>query len=189
MKSSTFAIETSPELVAALRQGDAAAQTEVFRHFERPVYTLALRICQDEHDAMDVLQDTFVQAFSRIGQYREESPFWGWLRQVAVNTCLGRLRKRRSNHLSLVPQHHAEAAAEHPDAQLDLAGALARLKPDARAIVWLYDVEGYSHKEIADLYGKSVSYSKTQLSRAHMRLRELLARDEGGDLCPQIASV
>ncbi|MEM9301266.1 MAG: sigma-70 family RNA polymerase sigma factor [Pseudomonadota bacterium] len=187
MKSSKFAIAVDSDTLTAVRSQDRAAQERVFRLFERPVFTLALRICQDEQDAMDVLQDTFVHAFSRIHQYRADAPFWGWLRQVAVNTCLGRLRKRKGGHLSLVGESE-EVRQEHPDMQMDLAGALARLSPDGRAVVWLYDVEGYSHQEIADLYGRSVSFSKTQLSRAHGRLRELLNRDGGDALCPQIAT-
>lgn len=187
MKPSKFAVAVDAATLTSVRNGDRAAQERVFRMFERPVYTLALRICQNEQDALDVLQDTFVHAFAKIHQFRGDAPFWGWLRQVAVNTCLGRIRKHRGGHLSLVGDTD-EGRTDRPDIQVDLAAALARLSPDSRAIVWLYDVEGYSHREIADLFGRSVSFSKTQLSRAHGRLRELLDNQGGDALCPQIAT-
>lgn len=187
MESSNFALAVEPDLVQRLRQGETPARATVFRTFEQPVFTLALRLLRDEQEALDALQDTFVQVFARIDQFRDDAPFWGWLRQIAVNTCLGRLR-RRKRHLALLPAP-GDVVTDHADERLDLVDALGCLPPETRAVVWLYDVEGYTHPEIARLFGRSVSFSKTQLSRAHARLRDLLDRDEGGDLCPQTAPI
>ena len=186
MTGSSFQHEVEDDILARVRAGDRKAQEQVFRTFQRPVYNLALRISQDPDEAMDVLQDTFVNAFGRAHQFKGDAPFWGWLRQIAVNECLGRMRRYRRREVRLVSLAE-DLVREHPDQQLDLADALGHLPADTRAVVWLYDVEGYSHQEIAALFGRSVSFSKTQLSRAHARLRELLDRD-GGGLCTQTAT-
>lgn len=177
-----YQVETG--LIRGARDGEDSACEALFRQFQGPVYTLAYRICQCPDEALDVLQDTFVKAFTRIDQYRDEAPFWAWLRQIAVNQCLSRMRKlRRTDLLSVDPESPFEP---DPGAQVDLADAFARLPADTRTIVWLYDVEGYSHQEIAELFGRSVSFSKTQVSRARQRLRGFLETDSEGPLCPDI---
>ena len=176
MKRSKFAVDVAPEVIEKALDGDPCATESIYRSFERPVFTLGLRICQCEQDALDVLQETFIQVFTRLHQFAGEAPFWSWLRQVAVNCSLARLRKRK-----LIPvgwnEDSAATAGNDAGMQMDLVAALAKLPADARAVVWLYDVEGLTHKEIADQFGKSISFSKTQLSRAHARLRDLLEQN------------
>ena len=182
MTESSFAQPVPDEWIEAARRGERSAQEALFRRFQRPIYTLALRICQNEDDAMEVMQDTFIKVFASIDQFKHQSPFWGWLRQVAVNMALGRLRKLRRREFTVLG-NPPDLVVQRPDDQLDLADAFARLPAETRAVVWLYDVEGYSHREIADLFGKSISFSKTQVSRAHARLRELLDGPSGDPLC------
>lgn len=176
-------LEVEPSLLRAAIQGEPRAQEQLFRQFERPVYNLAARICQCRDEAFDILQEVFIQAFNRIKQFRDEAPFWAWLRQITVNTCLSRLRAIRRRDLKLISGMQPIATVDHPGDQLDLSGAFARLPSEARTVVWLYDVEGYSHKEIATMFGKSVSYSKTQLSRAHEKLRDWLDQDQEDSIC------
>ncbi len=173
-------------LLARAKAGNEAALETLFRHFEAPVYTLARRLTRTPHDAEDVLQETFLEVVRSIGRFRGEGSFAGWIRKVAASKALMRLRK----HASRVPEEelseeladavaaergHGIAAMATAPERLDLEAALSRLPHTARAVIWLHDVEGYSHDEIATMVGKTPSFSKSQLARAHARLREMLA--------------
>ena len=186
-RPSSFAIDVPDALLARMRQGEPAAFEQVYRWFERPVFTLALRICGEREQAADVLQDTMLKVIDRIGEFRgrgtaegAHSPFWGWLRQIAVNEALMTLRRRRrpgedGDHLDDV-----DAIDEHtppPPAAADAARlqrALEALPANTRTVLWLYHAEGYTHDEIAALMQRTASFSKSQLARGGRRLRELL---------------
>jgi RNA polymerase sigma factor (sigma-70 family) len=177
--SSTFAIDVPNSLLQRARAGDHAAFEQLYRLFERPVYTLAARMLGDADEAMEVLQDAMLKIFNRLGEFRGEAPFWGWLRQVAVNEALMKLRKRqRLDYVDELP----EPEAYEPDTRLPpvaaeagaLGRALEQLSSTTRSVLWLYHAEGYTHEEIAGLMGRSTSFSKTQLLRGTRRLRELL---------------
>ena len=106
--TSAFAIDVPESLLARARAGEAAAFDQLYRWFERPVFTLAMRILgSDRQEAADVLQDTMLKVLGRIGDFRGGSsvgaPFWAWLRQIAVNEAL-RARKRRTLHVPPPPQ-------------------------------------------------------------------------------------
>jgi RNA polymerase sigma factor (sigma-70 family) len=117
--------------------------------------------------------------YERLPQFRREAPLGAWLRRIAISRCLMYLRSPwKRARLSLTPVDlgtAAEVAAlvtlGYGGELIDLERALASLAPTARAVVWMYEVEGYSHQEIAREFGRSVSFSKSQLARAHARLR------------------
>jgi RNA polymerase sigma-70 factor (ECF subfamily) len=176
---SSFAIDVPDALIARARRGEATAFEQIYRKFERPVFTLALRLTGEREEAQDVLQDTMLRLFDRIADFRSESPFWGWLRQIAVNEALMRLRKRGrmpptdeaideqlESHDVLLPPAAADAGL--------LARAMGRLPDATRSVLWLYHAEGYTHDEIAGLMGRTTSFSKSQLARGTRKLRELL---------------
>lgn len=175
---SSFALDVPDALLHRARAGEHAAFEQIYRGFERPVYTLALRLCGQPDDAADVLQDTMLKVFGGLHGFRGGSPFWAWLRQVAVNEALMRLRKRRQLQDELpVGEHEFEDLAPPPAAAADaaqLARALAKLPPATRTVLWLHHAEGYTHEEIADLMQRSPSFSKSQLARGSRRLRALL---------------
>ena len=186
-RPSSFAIDVPDALLARMRQGERAAFEQIYGWFERPVFTLALRICGEREQAADVLQDTMLKVIDRIGEFRgrgtaegASSPFWGWLRQIAVNEALMALRRRRrpgedGDHLDDV-----DAIDEHtppPPAAADAARlqrALEALPANTRTVLWLYHAEGYTHDEIGALMQRTASFSKSQLARGSRRLRELL---------------
>ena len=173
-------------LLARAKAGNEAALETLFRHFEAPVYTLARRLTGTPHDAEDVLQDTFLEVVRSIRRFRGDGPLEGWIRRVAASKALMKLRRQASRIFEeeLSPEladavaadrnHGAAPIATAPE-RLDLEAALARLPDTARVVIWLHDVEGYSHDEIAAMAGKTASFSKSQLARAHARLREMLA--------------
>jgi RNA polymerase sigma-70 factor (ECF subfamily) len=133
------------------------------------------------HTADDLLQETFIEVIRSIGNFRGDASLATWIRKIAVSKCLMHLRSAWQNRATLfrdlgedhLPYEPAVACgAPLTQAQMDLEKALARLSDTARVVVILHDVEGYTHREIADLMGKSVSFSKSQLARAHQRLQQ-----------------
>lgn len=176
---SAFAIDVPDSLLQRARRGEHAAFEQLYRAFERPVYTLAARMLGDPDEAMEVLHDAMLKVFDRIGAFRGDSPFWGWLRQIAVNEALMKLRRRtRIDYVDELPEPDAhDAGARLPPLAAEsgaLTRALAQLGETTRSVLWLYHAEGYTHEEIAGLMGRTTSFSKTQLLRGTRRLRELL---------------
>ena len=184
-RNSSFAIDVPASLLARACKGERDAFEQLYRWFERPVFTLALRVCGDRASADEVLQETMLKMWSGIGGFRGDggSPFWGWLRQVAVNEALMRLRRsRRLEHEdgNDAVDALAEDLAPPPPAAADAAllqRTLAQLPDATRSVLWLYHAEGYTHQEIAEAMQRSVSFSKSQLARGTRRLRALLQVD------------
>lgn len=181
VSTSAFQIDLPQALVECVRRGDVGAFEQVYRRFERPVYTLALRMLGDAEAARDTLHDAMLKAFQRADQYRGDAPFWAWLRQIALNEALMRLRIGERFIMSMEAAGlDADAFADdapapwaHADAQL-LEHALAQLPAVTRSVLWLYHVEGYTHPEIAAAMRKTTSFSKSQLARGIARLRAIL---------------
>jgi RNA polymerase sigma factor (sigma-70 family) len=177
----TISLAVPDILVARAKSGDLDALEALYRAFETPVYNLALRVLRRPEDAEDVLQETFLEVVRSIRQYRGEGHLWGWIRQIATSKALMRIRREQVRqteelHEEMVVAGTGMGAGSVP-ARIDLERAFERLSETSRAVVWMYDVEGYTHEEIAELMGKTVSFSKSQLARAHARMRQVL--DEG----------
>jgi RNA polymerase sigma-70 factor (ECF subfamily) len=170
----TLSLTVPDILVARAKAGDLEALEALYRAFETPVYNLARRMCRSPEDAEDVLQETFLEVVRSIKTYRGEGHLWGWVRRIAASKALMRLRHEK---LRATDELHDESAGGPPasdGARVDLERAFARLSETSRAVVWLHDVEGFTHEEIAERMGRTVSFSKSQLARAHARLRRLL---------------
>ena len=176
MSLSPFDIELDDLTLARARRGDIAACETIYRKFQKPSYSVAYRICQCRELAQEVTQEAFITAFRRLSQFRGDAPFWGWLRRVVVNHTISALRKRPSAPDLELQDYQAptEPPQEQMGLAMDLQSALALLGPEDRAVVWLHDVEGYNHQEIANLFGKTASFSKTRLSRARSKLKKWL---------------
>ncbi|MEO8669950.1 MAG: sigma-70 family RNA polymerase sigma factor [Tahibacter sp.] len=177
MEHSSFAIDVPNSLLKRAQDGDARAFEQIYRLFERPVYTLALRVLGNPDHARETLHDAMLKLFQRLDQFRGDAPFWGWLRQIALNEALMRLRKdKRHEDESELDLVESEIAAPwvHADATV-LERAMARLPALTRSVLWLFHVEGYSHAEIAEATGRSVSFSKSQVARGTARLRGFLS--------------
>jgi RNA polymerase sigma-70 factor (ECF subfamily) len=174
-------IEISPSELAAARAGDAAARSELFARVAAPTLGIIRRLVNHRAMADDLLQDTLIAMFEHLGDYRAEAPFGAWVRSIAVSRCLMAFRspwQRARVALESFTEDSAPWPVE-PEGRaadlIDLDRALARLSPVTRAVVWLYDVEGWTHEEIAKGFGRTVSFSKSQLARGHARLRDELS--------------
>ena len=181
-------------LLERARNGDRAAHETLYRTHARMVFTLAYRMLGSRATAEDVVQDSFVEVIRKAREFRGEGDVRGWIKRIAINKCLSHLRSpwiaRRvpsssadgmADSVGEVPtseQPRRDEATRNLARQQELELALATISPAARAVVWLHDVEGYTHAEIGQLMGKSTSFSKSQLSRAYRELRDILQPDE-----------
>jgi RNA polymerase sigma-70 factor (ECF subfamily) len=175
-----------PAIVKRATRGDAKAHEILYRAFSAPVYSVCLRFTRVPAQAEDLLQETFIEVIRKISQFRGEAPVGIWIRRIAVSKALMFLRSAwhaRGQSLDddweeITFENRASAAgSQQHDQAMDLDAALADLPAVGRTVVWLHDVEGYTHKEIAGLMGKTESFSKSQLSRAYQRLRPMLGAE------------
>ncbi len=177
-------IQIDPGIIKRAARGDARAHEIIYRAFATPVYSLCLRFTRVPAHAEDLVQETFIEIMRSVGKFRGEAALGSWIRRIAVSKALMFLRSAwtsRSQSLAddwddVTPGNAAShGISSHPDEAIDLDAALAKLPSISRTVVWLHDVEGFTHKEIAKLMGRSESFSKSQLSRAYQRLRPFLA--------------
>ncbi len=171
--------EADPQVLARARRGEREACAVLYRQFSPMVYAIARRLLVSVAAAEDALQETFMDVFGKISTWRGEAGFGFWVRSIAVNRCLMMLRSAWESKRSADEPEESLLAAPLPaltaDHAIDLERALAALPEKARVVVWLHDVEGFTHREIGDLLGHTASFSKSQLARAHERLRALLS--------------
>lgn len=173
-------VQMDEAVVARLVSGDRDAQEAVYRAFADAVYTLAKRVLNDAALAEEATQDTFVDVIEGVGALESPSALATWIRAIAVNQCLMRLRspwhKRRQvlEEERLASTGAASAGVANDgdgvDRALDVELALARLPADARLVVWMHCVEGYTHEEIGAAFGRTASFSKSKLARAYRAL-------------------
>jgi len=167
------------EIVDRARSGDRAAHAEIYAALGGPVFTLARRMLASKSLAEDVLQETFVEVICNIERFRGDADIGTWIKRIAINKCLMHVRSSWvSRRGPEIDEPAAEHRSGHVDDQMALERALERVPDVARAVVWLHDVEGFTHAEIGRLMGRTTSFSKSQLARAHGRLRELLEGTE-----------
>ena len=187
-------IDVTDEVLSRACLGEARAREAIYNATAAATLSLIRRLVGQRALAEDLFQDTMMTLFERLPQFRRQAPLGAWLRQIAVSRCLMYLRSPwRRARLSLASEDatHAPAVTAlvtpgYRGEAIDLERALAALPPTARAVVWMYEVEGYSHQEIAQEFGRSVSFSKSQLARAHARLRAWLEPQENRQSCTLI---
>lgn len=156
---------------AALRRGCRRTQERVYHSYASAAWTLAVRLCGCESNSWDVVQNSFIKAFSRIDQLDDPARFGPWLRQIIARQVTDGFRRQS---LQLAEDYDAPAAGSDPGGAMDLERALQRLGDLDRTVLWLHDAEGFKHTEIAALLEQTVPWSKTRLSRARARVREML---------------
>jgi RNA polymerase sigma-70 factor (ECF subfamily) len=169
-------IDVQPADLEAVRSGDADARRQLFDRVAPAALGLIRRLVSQRALAEDLLQDTLIAMFEHLQDFRGEAPFGIWVRRIAVSRCLMAFRSPwHRARVALESWTEDSRAAQESTARtsdlIDLDRALARLSPVTRTVVWLYDVEGWSHDEIAVAFDRSVSFSKSQLARGHARLR------------------
>lgn len=170
-------------LVGRARAGELAAMRELYERHASRVYTVVRRLAGDDDLAADLAQDAWTNAFRKIRGFRGEAAFGTWVHRIAVNTALTRLRQqaRRRDLEESFDGSTTLGNADHtpPDRaaeRVTVQRALDVLPAGYRSVLWLHDVEGYTHEEIGARLGIAVGTSKSQLSKARAKLRSLVMK-------------
>lgn len=173
---------TEMQLIAGLKHGESRAQKVVYERFAGKMLAVCHRYCANRDDAEEVLIDGFMKVYEKIGQFREEGSFEGWIRRIMVTESLMFLRRSKAWRQE-TPLDEAVTEPDYvwADANLnetELLKLINRLPDGYRTVFNLYAIEGYSHAEIAHTLGISEGTSKSQLSRARMLLQDSLKKLE-----------
>lgn len=169
---------THQELIERCKRGDREAQFDLYRMYCKTTYNTLLRMVRHVHDAEDLLQSTFIEVFTKIDTFRQESTLGAWIKRIAINKAINFLKSRRVVFEGFGPfDDRAEMLEEDNDMVLSVERinqAIQALPDGYRTVFVLYAVEGYDHEEISEILGISETTSKSQYSRARARLRQWL---------------
>ncbi len=178
-KSRLMHDDTHAVLVKDCLKGDRKAQYRLYRLYSRAMFNTCLRMLKNREDAEDVLQNSFVDVFSKLNMFRGDSTIGAWIKRIVVNNCINYIKKKRIP-LTDLEQSRIENIKENQveeELKIDVSRvqeALYQLPHGYRVVFSLYAIEGYDHAEIAEILETSVSTSKSQYSRAKKRMREIL---------------
>lgn len=174
--SSGFGQELDARTLERARRGDARAFEAIYRMYARSCYTLAMRILGDAGAAEDVVQEVFLRVLSMLRGFRGDAPFGAWLKRLTANATIDVIRRNRRFDADDAATILETTAAVGTDGEVaaDAWSLLQRLPPRARAVLVLHEVEGYTHRELAALFGQSESYSKSILARTLKRLEDMM---------------
>lgn len=167
-------------IIAGCSRNDRGAQRRLYDAFAGRMMAVCLRYVKSRMEAEDVLQEAFVKVFEKIDTFRFESPLEGWVKKIVVNTALNYLRSQRQWSY-IAPLESAENSVAEPALApsgmhvQELLLLVQQLPPGCRAVFNLYAIEGYNHREIAELLGVTEGTSKAQYARARHLLQGLLA--------------
>jgi len=171
-------------LIRQCQENREAAQADVYKLFSASLFSVCLRYTNSYEDAQDVFQDGFIMIFNKISQYRFEGSFEGWMRRIMVNSCIE--RHRHKNHLYVINEEITSEEIENDDdtelefedySYQDLLDFIRELPGRYKQVFNLYVIEEYSHQQIAEMLDISVGTSKSNLSRAREKLKELLKKN------------
>ena len=171
-------------LIKQCQENRTSAQAELYNQFSAQLFSVCLRYADNYDDAQDIFQDGFIMIFHKINQFRFEGSFEGWLRRIMVNCCIE--KHRNKNYLYVINEELTpdESSDEEEDIEpeeysYDEILAFIRSLPDRYNQVFnLYAIEGYSHQQIAEMLQISVGTSKSNLSRAREKLKELIKKNK-----------
>lgn len=167
---------TETELIQECLANNRLAQKQLYERYKRAMYTVAYRITGDFESANDVLQEAFVKVFRGLEKFRKESTLGAWIKTIVVRTALSKVKKE----IRFEPLDHSHTGGmvdwgNYLEAEY-LEKAIKALPEGYRAVFVLIEVEGYSHKEVAEMLSISVGTSKSQLFYAKKRLRKSISK-------------
>ena len=169
------------EIIDQCREGSQKAQFQLYRLYYKPMYSICLRIINNETEAEDVMREAFLNAFKKIDTYKGEVSFGAWLKRIVINRSLDVLKKRKVKFEEINEKTNqiADYQMEIKEVNVQLIkDAIQKLPDGYRVVLSLYLIEGFDHEEISEILGISNSNSRTQFLRAKNKLRELLKDTE-----------
>lgn len=173
---------THREIVELCQKGNRQAQFDLYRLYSKAMYNICLRMLRKEEDAEDLLQNSFCDVFTKLHTFRFQSSVGAWIKRIVVNNCINHLKKRRLKFEELDNKLYGlceTIADDKIKVNVEAINhAIMQLPDGYRVVFTLYIMEGYDHKEIAEILDVTEATSKSQYSRAKSKLRDLLATEE-----------
>jgi RNA polymerase sigma-70 factor (ECF subfamily) len=180
---------TEPQLVARAQQGDLPAFEELVRLYQREIYNLAYRLVQDPEEAKDMAQQTFMQAYIHIREFRGQSQFRTWLFRIGINQCYNFFKSKKkfgdpvdSQELVIVDEDNPQAGLIAREDRSRLYAALERLPVKQRAVLTLKLEQGLSYKEISEQLGGTAGAARVNFCQAVKTLKKYLKTEEGHEV-------
>ena len=159
------------------------AQYELYKLYSKAMFNTSLRITGSEMDAEDVLQESFLSAFKNLNSYKGTASFGSWLKRIVVNNAINLVKKRRLDveqveDIGAIDDRVEERESQDLDYDVTVVNeGISRLPDGYRLVLTLYLIEGYDHKEIAQVLGITESTSKSQFNRSKRKLKEILREE------------
>ena len=183
--TNTIFIDKHFDLVERCKRGESKAQYELYKHYSKAMFSICMRILNHVGEAEDVLQESFIDAFAKIKDFRQESTFGIWLKQIVVNKAINQIRSRKVQFVDidefdgdehdiadLQSNHYNEEEVKFEVERIKRG--MEQLPEGFRVVLSLYLFEGYDHEEIGKILGINESTSRTQYMRAKKRLLEII---------------
>ena len=169
-------------LIEDCKRGSDHARFEIYKLYSKAMFNVCYRIMNNREDAEDLLQEVFLQAFSKLDSFRYESSFGSWLKTITVRTCINAINKRKLDLVYCDEVYDQRPPEEESDAvkltSKDILKAMEELPEGGRIVFSLYLLEGYDHGEIAQILGITESTSKSQFMRAKRRVQDILRNQQ-----------
>ena len=169
-------VDINAKLIERARQGDQQAMYRLYKSHVQAMYNTSIRIVANQFDAEDIIQESFLSAFKSLNSFKGESTFGVWLKRIVINKSLNTLRQKKQTFTDLDNLHIANEDSEDEDfpevTPEVIHEAIKTLPEKARVVLNLYLLEGYMHKDIAEMLEISESTSKSQYQRARKLLQE-----------------
>ncbi|MFC2096179.1 RNA polymerase sigma factor [Bacteroidota bacterium] len=174
-------VEIHAKLIDASRKGDQQAMYKLYKLYVQAMYNISARMVANQYDAEDIIQESFIKAFNNLGSFRGESSFGSWLKRIVINQSITFLKSKKQefadiDNLQIVNEENEESNFPKIDPAV-IHETIKTLPEKARVVLNLYLLEGYRHKEIAEILSITESTSKSQYLRAKQLLREKLKKE------------
>jgi RNA polymerase sigma factor (sigma-70 family) len=176
-------VEIQLKLIERAREGDQQSMYRLYKLYVQAMYNTCIRMVANQYDAEDIIQESFTSAFKNLGSFRGDSSFGSWLKRIVINKSISFLRTKKHEFSEIDNLHIVEdenTDDEIPDIEPEkVHEAIKTLPEKARVVLNMHLLEGYKHKEIAEMLSISESTSKSQYQRAKMLLRDKLIKEMG----------
>lgn len=170
------------EIVEACQSGNRTAQNQLYKLYAKAMYNICYRMLNDEMEAEDILQNSFIDVFTKINSFKFQSAIGAWIKRIVINNCINQIKKRKVSFELLDDRidYAEEEVQERRYGELStgkVKSAMEKLSDGYRTVFSLYLLEGYDHAEIASILGITEATSKSQFSRAKVKMRMLLEKE------------
>lgn len=172
-------IDIHKDIIEKSKKGNGKAQFDLYQLYAKAMYNTCCRMMNNQAEAEDMLQEAFTEAFLKLHTFRYESTFGAWLKRITVNKCINEIKRKKADlkYVEDMAVYNVKEEEEELNVGLnvnEIKKAMNHLPDGSRMIFSLYLLEGYDHREIAQILNTSESNSKSQYMRAKKKVKQIL---------------